>query len=81
MQLAQVWTGYLTNFSSQIYLFNLIEFPTTKISQNSTSLTRVARPVTEHLSIQSKIAANQVFGSSYYSKTFCKFALGASIAI
>jgi hypothetical protein len=66
-------------FSFQIYLFNLIEFPTTKISQNSTSL-KVAWLVIEDLSPQSKIAANQVFGSSYYSKIFCKFSLGASIA-
>jgi hypothetical protein len=40
----------------------------------------VARPVTKHLSAQSKMAINQVFGSSYSSNTFCKSALGASIA-
>jgi hypothetical protein len=40
----------------------------------------VARPVTEHLSAQSKMAIYQVFGSSYSSNTFCQSALGAFIA-
>jgi hypothetical protein len=41
---------------------------------------RVARPVTEHLSTQSRITTNPVFSSSYSSIFFYKSALLASIA-
>jgi hypothetical protein len=60
-----------------LWSFNSKAYQTVPILQKET---RVGWLVTEQLSAQRKIAANQVFGSSYCSKTFCKSCLGASIA-
>jgi hypothetical protein len=61
-----------------LWRFDSKAYQTVPIFQKET---KVARLVTEHLSSQSKIAANLVFGSSYCSKTFCKSALGAYTTI